>query len=232
MAEEIACPKCGSLTPDARFCKHCGEPLHACPSCGAKISSDAHYCTQCGAEIKVAGTTLEGEAGPKAYASYGPSLIPRDILIEGEEPLFETRPVLWLQLMPPIVFIIVGVGILLSTYFHFHAKEILYGCGGVLLLGALWGLMAWHRWRHTIFAATNFRVLRQKGLVKKSYVDCPLRGVQTIRLDVSVWGRINHFGTVRISGGGVEIDWENIDEPRDAHRILNEIVEQYRRHSG
>ena len=232
MAEEIVCPKCGGLTPDARFCKHCGEPLHTCVSCGAKISSDSRFCTECGLELSPAETTLEGKAGPKAYARYGPSLIPRDILIEGEEPLFETRPVLWLQLMPPIVFIIVGVGILVSVYFHFHIKEILYGCGGFFLLGALWALLAWYRWRHTIFAATNFRVLRQTGLVNKSYVDCPLRGVQNINLDISMWGRINGFGTVRISGGGVEIDWESIDEPREAHRILNEIVEQYRRQPG
>jgi hypothetical protein len=182
--------------------------------------------------LKPAETILEGEAGPKAYARYGPSLIPRDILIEGEEPLFETRPVLWLQLMPPIVFIIVGVGILVSVYFHFHIKEILYGCGGFFLLGALWALLAWFRWRHTIFAATNFRVLRQTGLVNKAYVDCPLRGVHNVNLDISMWGRINHFGTVRILGSGVEIEWESIDEPREAHRILNEIVEQYRRQSG
>jgi membrane protein YdbS with pleckstrin-like domain len=232
MAEEILCPKCGGLTPDARFCKHCGEPLHTCISCGAKISSDSRFCTECGLELKPAGTIPEGEAGPKAYARYGPSLIPRDILIEGEEPLFETRPVLWLQLMLPILFIIVGVGILVSVYFHFHIKEILYGCGGWFLLGALWALLAWFRWRHIIFAVTNFRVLRQTGLVNKSYVDCPLRGVHNVNLDISMWGKINHFGTVRISGGGVEIEWESIDEPREAHRILNEIVEQYRRQPG
>jgi membrane protein YdbS with pleckstrin-like domain/ribosomal protein L40E len=230
MAEDIVCPKCGSLTPDARFCKHCGEALHTCISCGAKISKDAQFCTECGIQVKPAETAVE--AGPKAYARYGPSLIPRDILIEGEEPLFETRPVLWLQLMPPIVFIIVGIAILVAVYFHFHITEILYGCAGFFLLGALWGLMSWWDWRHTVFAATNRRVLRETGILRKSYVDCPLRSVQTIHLDVSLWGRINRFGTVRISGGGVEIDWESIDEPREAHRILNEIVEQYRRQPG
>jgi len=232
MAEEIVCPKCGGLTPDARFCKHCGEHLHTCISCGAKMSIDARFCTECGIELTPAETMLGAEAGPKAYARYGPSLIPRDILIEGEEPLFETRPVLWLQLMPPIVFIIAGVGILLAAYFPLHVTGILYGCGGLFLLGVLWAFLAWYRWKHTIFAATNCRVLRQTGILNKSYVDCPLRSVQSIHLDVSLWGRINRFGTVRISGGGVEIDWESIDEPREAHRILNEIVEQYRRHSG
>jgi ribosomal protein L40E len=229
MAEEIVCPKCGGLTPDARFCKHCGEHQHTCVSCGAKMSIDARYCTECGIELTQADKVLEVEPGPKAYARYGPSLIPRDILIEGEEPLFETRPVLWLQLMPPIVFIIAGVGILIAAYFPFGVTGILYGCGGVFLVGVLWALLAWYQWRHTIFAATNFRVLRQTGVSNKTYMDCPLRSVHNINLDISTWGRINHVGTLRISGGGVDIEWESIDEPREAHRILNQIVEQYRR---
>ena len=228
MAEDIVCPKCGGLTPDARFCKHCGEALHTCISCGAKISKDAQFCTECGIQVKSA--ELAVEAGPMAYARYGPSLIPRDILIEGEEPLFETRPVLWLQLMSPIVCIVVGIAILVVAYFAFSRNTwILYGCAAFFLIGALWGLLSWLDWRHTVFAATNRRVLRETGIIRKSYVDCPLRSVQTIHLDVSLWGRINRFGTVRITGGGVEIDWESIDEPREAHKILNEIVEQYRR---
>lgn len=231
MADEIACPRCGGLTPDARFCKHCGESLHTCVSCGAKISKDAQFCTECGIEVKHAET--DALAGPKAYARYGPSLIPRDILIEGEEPLFETRPVLWLQLMPSIIFLIVGIAILIVLYFALDKNSwILYGFMGILLIGMLSGLLSWWVWRHTVFAATNRRVLRQTGILRKSYLDCPLRSVQTIHLDVSLWGSINHFGTVRISGGGVEIDWESIDEPKEAHKILNEIVEQYRRQTS
>jgi len=232
MAEKVVCPKCGGLTSDARFCKHCGEPLHTCISCGAKISSDSRFCIECGIELKPADTDFK--AGAKAYARYGPSMIPRGILIEGEEPLFETRPVLWLRLMPPIAFIIAGIAILVIAYFAFDHNDIgiLYGCAVFFLLGALWALLAWLQWRHTIFAATNRRVLRQAGLIKRTYVDCFLRNVQTINLDVSLWGRINHLGTLRISGSGVNIEWESIDEPREAHKILNEIVEQYRRQPG
>jgi len=142
--------------------------------------------------------------------------------------------VLWLRLMPPIAFIIAGIAILVIAYFAFDHNDIgiLYGCAVFFLLGALWALLAWLQWRHTIFAATNRRVLRQAGLIKRTYVDCFLRNVQTINLDVSLWGRINHLGTLRISGSGVNIEWESVDEPREAHKILNEIVEQYRRQPG
>lgn len=229
MTEKITCPKCGGSTPDARFCKHCGEPLDSCLACGARVSSDSKFCTECGTELTQEGTVAESEAGPKAYARYGPSLIPRHILLEEEVPLFETRPVLWLHLMAPIVFIILGLGILGSVYSHFHFKELLYACGGVSFLGAVWAIMAWLRWRYTIYAATSRRILRQTGIIAKSYVDCPLNSVQTIHLDISIWGRINGFGTVRVAGPGTQIEWENIDDPKEAHRLLNEILEQYKR---
>jgi membrane protein YdbS with pleckstrin-like domain len=229
MPEKIICPKCGKSTPDARFCKHCGEPMHSCIACGAKISGDSRFCTECGIELAPDQACALTEAVPKAYARYGPSLIPKDLLIEGEEPIFETRPVLWLSLMPPIAFIIVGVGILVSIYLRFTVMGILYGCGGIAFLGIVWALMGWLRWRYTIFGATSRRVLRQMGIVSKTYTDCPLYAVQNVYLDISVWGRINGFGTVRISGAGIQIAWENIDDPKEAHRILSEIVEQYRR---
>ena len=231
MADKITCPKCGKPTPDARFCKHCGEPLHSCMACGAKISSDSKFCTECGVELTPEEVSAVSEAVPKAYARYGPSLIPKYMLVEGEVPLYETRPVLWLRLMAPVVFFIVGSGILVAPYFHFHIKEILYGCGGFFLLGALWAVRGWLIWRYTIYAATSRRILKQTGIIAKSYVDCPLPGVQTVHLHISLWGRLNGFGTVHIVGGGADMQWDDVDEPREVHRILNEIVEQYKRES-
>ena len=229
MTEHIICPKCGKSTPDARFCKHCGEPMHSCIACGAKISGDSRFCTECGIELAPDQTGALTEAVSKAYARYGPSMIPKEMLIEGEEPIFETRPVLWLGLMPPIAFIIVGVGILVSVYLPFRANWMLYGCGGVAFLGIMWALTVWLRWRYTIYAATTRRIMYQTGIVDKIYLDLPLAGVANIYLDVSVWGRFNGVGTVRISGAGTEIIWEGIDDPREAHRLLNQIVDQYRR---
>jgi membrane protein YdbS with pleckstrin-like domain len=229
MTERIICPKCGKSTPDARFCKHCGEPMHSCIACGAKISGDSRFCTECGIELAPDQAGALTEAIPKAYARYGPSMIPKDMLIEGEEPIFETRPALWLSLMPPITFIIVGVGILVGAYFPFHVKGILYGCGGIAFLGIVWALMAWLRWRYTIYGATTRRVMCQRGVIDKTYLDLPLAGVANIYLDISVWGRFNGVGTLRIAGAGTEIIWEDIDDPKEAHRLLNQIVDQYRR---
>ena len=228
----IICPKCGESTLDARFCQHCGEPLNSCTSCGAKVSKGAKFCPHCGMELILVKTSAEGEVSPKAHARYGPSLISKNILLDGEVPLFETRPVLWLRLMPPIACFIIGIVILLSAYSYLHVGEILYGCGGVFLLGIMWALMVWLHWRYTVYAATSQRILRQTGIIFKSYIDCPHYSVQTIQLDISIWGRINGFGTIRVRGAGTQIEWENIDEPTEAHRLLNEIVAQYRKQAN
>lgn len=229
MADNITCPRCGKSTPDARFCKHCGGALYTCIACGAKVTTDSKFCPECGVELPLMPSVSVSAAAPEAYARFGKSLIPKDLLTEGEEPLFETRPVLWLSLMPPIAFILITSGILVAAYSYFHVRGILYGCAGTAFLGLIWGMLAWMRWRCTIYAATTRRVLSQTGVIDKTYLDCPLAGVANIYLDISLWGRLNGFGTVRTVGAGTEIIWENIDDPKEAHRLLNEVVEQYRR---
>ncbi len=229
MADDIICPRCSKPTPDARFCKHCGGSLYTCIACGSKVTTDSKFCPECGVELPLMPSAPASQTVPKAYARYGKSLIPQKMLIEGEEPLFEARPVLWLSLMPPIVFIIITVGILVAAYSYFDITEILYGCGGVALLGILWAFAAWLRCRYTIYVATSRRVIRQKGVIDKAYLDLPLASVANIYLDISLWGRLNGFGTIRIVGSGTEIIWEDIDDPKEAHRLLNQIVDQYRR---
>ena len=227
MTDTLTCPKCGGVTPIAKFCKHCGEPLHGCLYCGARIAGDSRFCPECGMETTFPKTKSETEAGQLAHARYGHSMIPKGILFTDEVPLFETRPVLWLTLMPPIVFIIVGIGILISVYLKFDYTEILYACGAVAFAGLMWLLLAWLNWRNIVYAATSRRVLRLTGAVGKNYLECPLRSVQNISLDISAWGRMNGFGTVRITGGGTEIEWKNVDDPRETHRVLNEIVDKH-----
>lgn len=48
-----ACAKCGAeLTPRAKFCPECGEPvLSVCPKCGATLSAKAKFCPECGEKL-------------------------------------------------------------------------------------------------------------------------------------------------------------------------------------
>lgn len=206
-----------------------------CPKCGASVSESDSFCRACGTKLHQEKTEAVSEAETKEYGRYGPSAFPRHVLTAGELPLFETRPVLWIRVMGPVVFIILVLGILIMAYVYFEAREILYACGGVSLLGILWVFLRWLQWRYTIYAATNRRILCQTGVISKSYVDCPLGRVQTVYLGISIFGRINDFGTVRMATAGearVEIEWKNVKEPMKTQRILNEIIEQFGRGRG
>jgi hypothetical protein len=52
-ASELACPGChAQLSPDARFCDHCGWPVVPhCPSCGADNRIGAQFCRACGVRL-------------------------------------------------------------------------------------------------------------------------------------------------------------------------------------
>lgn len=203
-----------------------------CTKCGADVLDSDNFCGACGAKLQQDKTKTADEAEIEDYGRYGPSVFPSHVLTDGEVPVFETRPLLWIRLMGPIVFVVFVLAILIVSFVYFDAKGILYAFGAVLLIGMLWVFLKWLQWRHIVYAATNRRILCQTGVISKSYVDCPLGKVQTIYLEVPIFGRINNFGTVRVATAGearVEIEWKNVKEPMKTQRILNEIIEKYGR---
>ena len=177
--------------------------------------------------------TAAEETEPAEYEIYGPSVLPEGILATGEVPLFQSRPLLWVRLVGPIAATILSIVACALAYSHFPAHEwILYILAGVIFLGLLSIGLRVLRWRYTVYAATNRRVLRQTGIVGKDYMDCPLDKIQTVYLRVPVLGRLFGFGTIRMATAGsawIELHWEDVRQPRRAQRIVNEILERYRK---
>lgn len=245
------CPKCGVKVPEGdNFCEDCGARLgrsrmngsmealssvDIVPGTSAEpdIASKTGTATMAGARPEAdTPPVTEAVADTKEYGRYGPRAFPKQVLTEGEVPLLETRPLLWIRVMGPILLVLFAVAVLVLAYLSFEAGWILYGLGVVLLLGAPWVLGIWIQWKYTLYAATNRRVLCQTGVISKSYVDCPLGKVQTVYLEIPVFGRMNNFGTLRIATAGearVEIEWRNVKEPMKTQRILNEIIDKYAR---
>lgn len=175
-----------------------------------------------------------------------PSLLSHDILAEGEESLYESRPLLWPLLARPILFSIVGLLILvfagrlpldsISAFFgqflsSMMLQTILKWAGvAILTVGVLGVIVRWLRWRSTIYSATNQRILLQTGILTKCYIDCSISKIQTLHLQIPLLGMIFGFGTIRIataSAASTEIKWEGIHKPKYAHRRLNEIIEHH-----
>jgi uncharacterized membrane protein YdbT with pleckstrin-like domain len=172
--------------------------------------------------------------------------LPVDLLISSEYPVHVTRPMLWPFLVQPVIWSLVGICIIIfaqqNQLTFLSAIDAIISLGlirtviwwigfAVLLAGFIGVFTKYLRWRYTIYSVTNRRILHQTGIVGKSYIDCPISKVQTLYLKISVLGRIFNFGTIRIATAGtslIEMQWKYMKEPRKAHRILSEVIEQYR----
>lgn len=109
----IVCPNCNHQNPDGAVqCEACYTPLPVmttCPSCGAKVQSDASFCGQCGYNLQAAPAASPPEAvavptiAPDFEIPDLPSpdpLIPPDPLVASAlptDPLSEAPP-----LVPPV----------------------------------------------------------------------------------------------------------------------------------
>lgn len=206
-----------------------------CINCNTEVSETDKFCRNCGQKLVKVEREWSSEGQELVYERAG--IVPQEILAPGEHLSFETRPILWLWLVGPILLALVGIIIAIAAQFFpevvpsFVVTGITW-LGIVILLVALL-LMALKtlQWRYTAYAATNRRIIRQTGIISKSYIDCPIQKVQTIYLQIPFLGRLFGFGTIRFATAGaawIEIYWENIKEPRRVQRMLSEIMDNYR----
>jgi uncharacterized membrane protein YdbT with pleckstrin-like domain len=175
------------------------------------------------------------------------SLLPQGILADGEELLYESRALFWPLFVAPVFLSVLGLFIFLftnqlpfesiNTFLQLSSSETLiqnvikwFGVS-LCAMGIIGIFVKWLRWRSTIYAATNRRILQQTGVLSRCYIDCSIRNIQTSHLQVPLLGRIFSFGTITVTTAGTastEIKWEGINKPEDVHRKLNEIIDFYR----
>ena len=182
----------------------------------------------------------------KKEISYGPSVFGREILVSGENIITESRPIVWPSFFKPLVLIIFGgVVTWLLEYFKPDILKIDYieditwfgtlisWIGpAIIIIGFLSLLVRFLRWRYTIYALTNKRVLRRTGVFNRSYLDCSLSKVQNVEVRMSFISRIFKFGTIRIATArtkGEDIEWIDVKNPIALQRQINEALEKYTR---
>jgi len=90
---------------------------------------------------------------------------------------------------------------------------------GTLLLpafgaGLLLWLWAWVVYATTELAITNKRVIAKTGLIQRRTIEMFLEKIESIQVDQGVFGRLLDFGSVIISGTGVQsAPFRNISDP-------------------
>jgi Bacterial PH domain len=92
------------------------------------------------------------------------------------------------------------------------------------LIGFLRLVYRYLQWIRTVYAVTSHRVIIQKGILGRNFDEIPIPQVRGIDVHQSVFQRILHYGTVRISSeGGARVgneDWVGIPRPFQFQRII------------
>ena len=184
---------------------------------------------------------------PDKAADTTQGLLPAEMLIEGEYPLYETRSLVWLRLGLPVLLAIIGIVITniadsiplgfvhdISDLIPLALVRSIIGWTGIGLIvaGFLGVLIRWLRWKLTTYTATNLRIVNRTGIIGKACADTSLSKIQTIYQQNPLLGRVLNNGTIRMvtaAGGSTAVLWPGIKQPKIGHQKLNEITEQYRR---
>ncbi len=205
-----------------------------CTECHADLPDNAQYCYQCGHKIIEDPNSSPLVSNDENKDETGS--IPGEVLAPGEQLLFKTRPAWWLWLIAPFLWVIIGILITVASRFipeflpenwPAQIQVGVYWFGiAVITVAIISAIINALRRYYTIYAITNQRILLQRGLVGKYYIDSPLQKVQTIYVEIPAMGRIFNFGTIGFGlvSGNWSMYWENVRKPKHIKRILNDII--------
>lgn len=152
-----------------------------------------------------------------------------DHLQPGEEILYRAH-VTRLSLLPLWALLAL---ILAAGGFAYFAFDSLPGALVALAAAVLVGLvLAWKLFilRANEFVVTNFRVIRNTGVLTKQSMDSRLDKINNVEHRQTLWGRLLNFGDVEIDTASETgmARFSNISHPLEFKRAIVTAAEQYR----
>jgi membrane protein YdbS with pleckstrin-like domain len=175
-------------------------------------------------------------------------LVPKKMLSSDERVVFETRPSAWLYMKAAAVSLIVALIALvvfvwewipgapsipyLSDYLDGdNGDYIRYAFGVVFVLATAFFSYRWMKWGSTVYAATDERIITQRGILSKNYEDIPLRMITNVDLAQSLGKRALGYGTIVFSTQGLssgrkaDVVWEAVPDPFRVRRKIQEVMD-------
>ncbi len=175
-------------------------------------------------------------------------LIPRKFLSSDERVIFESRPSAWLHMKAGGFAIFVGLIALVIFAWKWipsvpdlpyissamrnasYGNIIWYAFAGLFVLCLIYFIAKWLQWSSTVYAATDERIIKQKGILNKTYEDIPITMITNIDLAQSLGKRALGYGTMIFSVQGLgsrkaDMVWEAVPEPMTVRRKLQEVMD-------
>jgi len=174
-------------------------------------------------------------------------LIPRKFLSSDESIVFEARPSAWLYMKSAALAIIVALVALVLFAWDWipNAPDIPYvssalsasygdyvhwAFGALFVIAFGFFSVRWLRWGSTVYAATDERIITQKGILNKTYEDIPLTMITNIDMAQSLGKRALGYGTLVFSTQGLggkkaDMTWAAVPNPMTVRRKLQEVMD-------
>jgi len=174
-------------------------------------------------------------------------LIPRKFLSSDERVVFESRPSGWLYMKSASLAILIALvaSVLFAWKWIPSAPDLPYvssalsGGNGdlvqwafaaVAVIALVFFAARWLRWSSTVYAATDERIIKQRGILNKIYEDIPLTMITNIDMAQSLGKRYLGYGTLVFSTqglGGKKADmvWDAVPSPMTVRRKLQEVMD-------
>jgi membrane protein YdbS with pleckstrin-like domain len=174
-------------------------------------------------------------------------LIPRKFLSSDERVVFEARPSAWLYMKSATLAILIAIlaGTLFAWKWIPEVPDIPYvstaingengdlvqlAFAAVAVIAFGYFIARWLRWSSTVYAATDERIIKQKGILNKTYEDIPVTMITNIDMAQSLGKRYLGYGTLVFSTqglGGKKADmvWDAVPSPMTVRRKLQEVMD-------
>ena len=175
-------------------------------------------------------------------------LIPKKMLSSDERVIFETRPSAWLYMKAASAGLLIALISLIIFIWEWipsapsipYLSDYLEGDNGDLVRWAFAGLFfvtfmffsyRYLKWGSTVYAATDERIITQRGILNKTYEDIPVTMITNIDLAQSLGKRALGYGTMVFSTQGMsgarkaDIVWEAVPNPFSVRRKIQEVMD-------
>ena len=175
-------------------------------------------------------------------------LIPRKFLSSDEGVVFESRPSAWLYMKSAalafLIMVIAGAiyswewipevpdlpSFLSSALTGENGKLVRLAFAAIAFVAFVFFVGKWLSWGSTVYAATDERVIKQKGILNKVYVDIPVTMIANIDMKQSLGKRFMGYGTLVFSTQGLggrkaDMVWEGVPNPMSVRRKLQEVMD-------
>jgi len=174
-------------------------------------------------------------------------LIPRKFLSSDERVVFESRPSGWLYMKSASLALLIAIVAavifawkwipsvpdlpMISSAINGSDGDIVQlAFAAVAVLAFVFFVARWLRWSSTVYVATDERVIKQKGILSKTYEDIPVTMITNIDMAQSLGKRYMGYGTLVFSTQGLggrtaDMIWEAVPSPMTVRRKLQEVMD-------